>query len=349
MARVQKLKKYIFVILIMIAASILILFTFDEVIESIKTSRYQAIEQSKERDFESVWAYIQVLRSNSLIQTSNLAMQIEDQINDKFDITQLEQALDSGDKETQEELYQIFRDNIEGVYLDDAVKNDRNSLIVLEGYDTIIEDKLVEPIAREYNDEFSKETHHFNDYYQKSFNKPLFKSAVNKLRSHTTNQLIALEPFNYLSCKETKGHKMITEMTYEQLKSVYVKEGITGLRNYQFLVPIYITDTGDIFGNDDIVGGIPQDTHKFILIQTFNVYDQLLTIKPDYGDRQYINNINKRYDTILNMLYLCGIIICIVIVIMILYLFSIYNAVYSVNQDLIGVLAGKDRMRSRDT
>ena len=70
MARVQKLKKYIFVILIMIAASILILFTFDEVIESIKTSRYQAIEQSKERDFESVWAYIQVLRSNSLIQTS---------------------------------------------------------------------------------------------------------------------------------------------------------------------------------------------------------------------------------------------------------------------------------------
>lgn len=41
---------------------------------------------------------------------------------------------------------------------------------------------------------------------------------------------------------------MITEMTYEQLKSVYVKEGITGLRNYQFLVPIYITDTGDIFG-----------------------------------------------------------------------------------------------------
>ena len=349
MARVQKLKKYMFVILIMIAASILILFTFDEVIESIKTSRYQAIEQSKERDFESIWAYIQVLRSNSLIQTSNLAMKIEDQIDDKFDMNQLEQALDSGDKETQEELYQIFRDNIEGVYLDDAVKNNRNSLIVLEGYDTIIEDKLVEPIARANNDEFSSETHHFNDYYQKCFNKPLFKSAVNKLRSHSTDQLIALEPFNYLSDKQTKGHKMITEMTYENLKSVYVKEGLAGLRNYQFLVPIYITDTGDIFGNDDIVGGIPQNTHKFILIQTFNVYDQLLTIKPDYGDRQYINNINKRYDTILNMLYLCGIIICIVIVIMILYLFSIYNAICSVNQDLIDVLAGKDRRRSRDT
>ena len=349
MARVQKLKKYMFVILIMIAASILFLFTFDEVIESIKTSRYQAIEQSKERDFESVWVYIQVLRSNSLIQTSNLAMQIEDQINDKFDMEQLEQALDSGDKETQEELYQIFRDNIEGVYLDDAVKNNRNSLIVLEGYDTIIEDKLVEPIARANDDEFSRKTHHFNDYCQKSFNKPLFRSAVNKIRSHSTDRLIALEPFNYLSDKQTKDHKMITEMTYENLKSVYVKEGITGLRNYQFLVPIYITDTGDIFGNDDIVGGVPQNTHKFILIQTFNVYDQLLTIKPDYSDKQYINNINKRYDTILNMLYLCGIIICIVIVIMILYLFSIYNAIYSVNQDLIDVLAGKDRRRSRDT
>lgn len=349
MARVKKLKKYMIVILIMIAASILILFTFDRVIVSIKNSRYRAIEQSKERDFESVWAYIQVLRSNSLIQTSNLANKIEYQINEEFDMEQLEQALNSGDKETQEKLYKIFRDNIEGVYLDDAVKNNRNSLIVLEGYDTIIEDKLVEPIARANNDEFSRETHHFNDYCQKSFNKPLFKSAINKLRSHSTNQLIALEPFNYLSDKQTEDHEMITEMSYKNLKSVYVKEGIDGLRNYQFLVPIYITDTGDIFGNDDIVGGIPQDTHKFILIQTFNIYDQLLSIKPDYSDTQYVENINQRYDSILNMIYLCGIIICIVIVIMILYLFSIYNAIYSVNQELISVLAGNDRRRSRDT
>lgn len=349
MAKVKKLKNYLIVILIMIAASITILVTFDNVIESIKHSRYQAIEQSKERDFESVWAYIQVLRSNSLIETTELATKIDDQINNEFNLDQLETALNNGDHATQERLYEIFRSNIDGVYLDDKVKNNRNAIIVLEGYDTIIEDKLVEPIARENEDFSSDPVQHFSSYYDKCYNKALFKSATAKLRSHSTSQLIAIEPFNYLKGDDSSNHKMISEMTYENLKEVYVNEGLKGLKNYQFLVPIYITDTGDIFGNNDVVGGVPQNTHKFIIIQTFNVYDQLMNIKPDYGDSTYVSGINERYDSILSMLYLCGIIVCITIVIMILYFFSVYNAICSVNAELISVLAGKDRRRNRDT
>ena len=142
---------------------------------------------------------------------------------------------------------------------------------------------------------------------------------------------------------------MIDEMNYDNLKEVYVNEGLKGLKNYQFLVPIYITDTGDIFGNSDIIGGVPQNTHKFIIIQTYNIYDQLTNMMPEYGDSSYIKNINERYDSILSMLYLCGIIVCITIVIMILYFFSVYNAICSVNAELISVLAGKDRRRNRDT
>lgn len=349
MTKVKKMKNHLIVILIMIAASISILATFDNVIESIKHSRYQTIEQSKERDFESIWAYIQVLRSNSNIETTELANKIENQIDSEFDLDQLEVALDNNDSATRERLYEIFRDNINGVYLDDNVKNNRNSMIVLEGYDTIIEDKLVEPIAREDKDPSSEPIRQFSEYYDKCYNKPLFKSAVAKLRSHSTSQLIAIEPFNYLSGEDKKNHTMIKEMTYSNLKKVYINEGINGLKNYQFLVPIYITDTGDIFGNTDIVGGAIQNNHKFIVIQTFNIYDQLMNMVPKYDDSTYINTINERYNTILNMLYLCGFIVCVTIVIMILYFFSVYNAICSINVELIDVLSGKDRRKNRDS
>lgn len=349
MTKVKKMKIHLIVILIMIAASISILATFDNVIESIKHSRCQAIEQSKERDFESIWAYIQVLRSNSNIETTELVNKIESQIDSEFDLDQLKVALDNNDNATRERLYEIFRDNINGVYLDDNVKNNRNSMIVLEGYDTIIEDKLVEPITREDNDPSSKAVRQFGEYYDKSYNKPLFKSAVAKLRSHSTSQLIAIEPFNYLSGEEEKNHTMIKDMTYSNLKKVYINEGIDALKNYQFLVPIYITDTGDIFGDTDIVGGVLQNNHKFIVIQTFNVYDQLMNIVPKFDDSTYINNINEQYNTILNMLYLCGLIVCITIVIMILYFFSVYNAICSINAELINVLSGKDRRTNRDS
>ena len=118
------------------------------------------------------------------------------------------------------------------------------------------------------------------------------------------------------------------------------------------MVPVYITDTGDIFGQSDIVQGIHQDTHKFIIIQTFNLYDQIMSTKSDFGDDDYLGRLNSRYDRILNSLYILGIVVCALIALIIIYFLSIYNALITKDSQVIKILSDLNQekdIKSDDT
>ena len=307
-------------ILLTLASFIIILTVCDNAILSIKNSRAAAIEDVKKRDFDTVWMSILNYMEDAEKQTSGVATNIENDIRANFDLKDLQTKLDNGDVEAREKLSEIFRENIDGVYIGE-VNNNRNSIIILEGYDSIVEDLFVDPESREEGAVIENPSSPTLSQYQNTtYNKELFTSAVRKIRTHT-DKIIAIEPYNYI-----KGeHEKIPEMNYHNLERVYINEGVQGLRNYQFLVPVYITDSGDIFGQKDIENGVHQENHKFIVIQTFNIYDQIMFNSPEFGDDDYIGRINARYDRILNSLYIMGIIICTLIVFIIVYFFSLYN------------------------
>lgn len=99
---------------------------------------------------------------------------------------------------------------------------------------------------------------------------------------------------------DNPNHKIITRDNLEELKEVYMTEGLDGLKNYEFLAPAYITETGDIFGVDD------RDHHgqivsndKLIVVQGFSVYEQLMTrhtglIKEiEYTNNEFIRTMNR--------------------------------------------------------
>ena len=157
-----------------------------------------------------------------------------------------------------------------------------------------------------------------------------------------------IQSWNIPTIKGVLSRK-IKEATYNTLEEVYVNEGIDGLRNYQFLVPVYITDTGDIFGQADTVQGIKVDNHKFIVIQTFNLYDQLISYKPDFGDDDYLHRLNIRCDNILNSLYILGIVVCILIVFIILYFLSIYNALIEKNSQIHDIVKEIEEEKIKET
>ena len=72
----------------------------------------------------------------------------------------------------------------------------------------------------------------------------------------------------------SKHHMVITDPTIENLKALFYKEGLEGLKNIEFISAAYITDSGDIFGVDDIDNkGLRQSNHKIIVVQGFSVYD----------------------------------------------------------------------------
>lgn len=316
----SKINRFVSIILLTLASFIIILTVCDNAILSIKNSRAAAIEDVKKRDFATVWMSILNYMEDAEKQTSGVATNIENDIKATFDLQDLQYKLDSGDKEARTKLSEIFRKNIDEVYVGD-VNNNRNSIIILEGYDSIVEDLFVDPESREEGAVIKNPSSPTLSQYQNTtYNKELFTSAVRKIRTHT-DKIIAIEPYNYI-----KGeHEKIPEMNYHNLERVYINEGVQGLRNYQFLVPVYITDSGDIFGQKDIENGVPQKNHKFIVIQTFNIYDQIMFNSPEFGDDDYIGRINARYDRILNSLYIMGIIICTLIVFIIVYFFSLYN------------------------
>lgn len=316
----SKINRLISIILLTLASFIIILTVCDNAILSIKNSRAAAIEGVKKRDFDTVWMSILNYMEDAEKQTSSVATNIENDIRANFDLKDLQTKLDNGDVEAREKLSEIFRENIDGVYIGE-VNNNRNSIIILEGYDSIVEDLFVDPESREEGAVIENPSSPTLSQYQNTtYNKELFTSAVRKIRTHT-DKIIAIEPYNYI-----KGeHEKIHEMNYHNLERVYINEGVQGLRNYQFLVPVYITDSGDIFGQKDIENGVPQENHKFIVIQTFNIYDQIIFNSPEFGDDDYIGRINARYDRILNSLYIMGIIICTLIIFIIVYFFSLYN------------------------
>lgn len=331
-----KLNKYITVLILILISFILILSMCSNTISDVKSAKEEQIIDDRKRDFEVVWGILELFQSQANKQTETVAKNIEQQIYKNFDLDELKQKLDNEDPNYTEKLYKLISDSVQNIHLN-GIENNRNAMIVLGGYDTIIEDLLVDPNSRQNGVELSNpSSNSIYKYRNTTYNKEMFDTALRKIRNHTDSSLIAIEPYNYISSDKT--HKKIKEATYETLENVYVDEGIFGLRNYQFLVPVYITDTGDIFGQSDTVHGIKVDNHKFIIIQTFNLYDQLLSFKPDFGDNDYLHRLTVRYDTILNSLNILGIVTCILIVFIILYFLSIYNALIAKDSQISDML-----------
>lgn len=328
----KKINRFILVIGIILVSFILILASCSYTISIVKESQAESIEDLRKRDFQSIWWSLTNFYKRADEQTSDVAKAIELQIKNYFDLSELKEGLDNDDEVYTDAVYNIIRSNIENVHLNN-IKNNRNSMIVLEGYDTIIEDFFVDPQSREKDIEFREEPIHLLQYRDSTYNKELFDVSTRKIRNHTTG-IIAFEPYNYLDDNHTK----ITNLSYESFESIYVEEGIQGLRNYQFIVPVYITDTGDIFGQQDVVNGIRQETHKFTVLMTFNLYDQITAQQQDAGDNDQIGRIINRYSMILNSLYILGLIVCMIIVLIILYSVYIYNNIIDLNKDLIKAL-----------
>ena len=327
----KRVRSMIVIILLLLVSFVGIVGTCSLSIDTVKKARESQIVDVRKRDFEVIWGTLQVYLDSSRTQTSKIANAIETDIKNSFDLDDLKNRLDSNDQSADQEIYAIIRKHIENVHFG-GISNNRNSMIVLEGYDNIIEDFLVDPESRDPDkQDISISGKKLSDYFNTTYNKELFSSAMQKLRNHTSG-IIAIEPYNYI---DNDDHTLITEMSYTTLESVYVKEGFEGLKNYQFLTPIYITDTGDIFGQQDIEHGVHKDTHKFIVIQTFNLYDQLTYLKSDIGDDDYLSRIDSRYAEILNSLYILGTMAIIMITIIIIYSFSLYNMIIDSNIELL--------------
>lgn len=308
---IRKMAIFIASILLIFGAAILL---YSAVLSSVKNAKQSAMDQAKDTKFDLIWTQLQLSLEESYANAEIVAEHIERDIKTEFDLTDLKDALDTNDADAYQRLSKLVAKNIERISLND-IDNHRNSVMVMTGDGIILEDYTIDLSTK------IPAGDNFNKYLDTSYNKELFSNALRKLKIHS-EYIIAIENIDYT---ENDDHIKVSDVNRNTLKQVFDAEGLAGLQNYEFMTPVYITDTGDIFGTKDIVGGIPQENHKFVIVQTFNLYDQIIRNDHEYADNDYEDSIIERYDDVLVMLYIFGIILVVAIAACILYMMALYN------------------------
>ena len=291
---------------------------YSNTIQYVKQTQETAIESVKEEQFETIYTYLTELRDYSSTNVSVVAKNIEEDIRSDVDMDQLKFDMDNNTMN--EELYNILKSNISDQYLN-GINNYRNGIFVADS-NGIRQDWCYTRSSNSSRD--------WGNEINRSYNKELEKDAIDKILNHSKD-LIATEQIN---TAHLNNHRLITEMNKDMLKEIYMQEGLNGFRNYQFLIPAYITEQGDVFGQQDIVGGIKNKTHKIIIIQEFNLYDQIIHNRPDLANTNGIDKLSLLYTTTLNWLYILGCLYVICIILSLIYISSIYNS-YIENSGLL--------------
>ncbi len=293
------------------------IFVYNNIITVVKSNEEKTISDFKKEQFDVIWSSLNTLSLQSEKEVSKISSNIENDILALSDekLEKLQYDMNTGIHN--EDLHNILMKNIEHQSLND-INNHRNGLVIMsnEGF---IEDFNYRR-ANLISDKYDKSFRQWEESIKNSYNKELDENAIDKLLNRTSG-IIALESYNLI---KNNDHIKIKELNYDSLMEVYLKEGIEGLRNYQIFVPYYITDIGDIFGNLDITQGIKSNTNKIIVVQEFNLYDQIISSKSEIFNTDEIKPLTDRYDNLLRWLYIFGILSVVSICLFILYFLNLY-------------------------
>ena len=317
MNKTQHLKSNSFLTMILLVVCLFAasLFTYKTIIDKIVANKEMTIESFKEEQFNLIWTSINSLQLQAEKEVTKISKNIENSILN-LSPEQLKQLQEDMNNDIiNHDLHKILNSNIQGKNLN-GITNHMNGIVVMTT-DGFIEDYNYYR-ALEKNESNVKE---WQTAIINSYNKELEKDAFDKLLNRGTG-IIALESYNLT---KNDNHIKINEFTYDNLLHVYINEGINGLRNYQIFVPYYITDVGDIFGEPDILHGTKLDNNKLIVIQEFNLYDQISFNQDNVFNDEESKNITVRYDELLRLLYLFGISLIASVIGLIIYLCNVYN------------------------
>lgn len=258
----KAMKNYMLIITVIFLVVVLV---YTYVLIAIQASSNSTIAGLRERRFKNIMMYYYNLADEAEYNAKAVSEKIERELkSDKIDLNNIKYAMDNGIIPT--ELYDILEHTAENVNVGN-IHNSRNGILILNNDKVIIDFNYSRANSRKDDD-----IRTFDSERSMNWNKQLYDDAFEKIFNHSGQEsIIAIETVP----SRNKNHIAIESAKYETLQEVFIKEGLYGLRNYQFFVPSYITNDGDIFGKKDIIKGVSQDNHKLIVIQEFNLFDQI--------------------------------------------------------------------------
>lgn len=263
-------------ILTLIAISHYLFFNYQT---SLMVSQANAVD----RNYKVImWKDIENLMNISIdsaqMMASDTAKDIVEDIESEYsDLSELEREFNSGNYNSPK-FNRIIMKNIRGKYMYD-IKTQKNSMFIISRTGILFDENVgkIETTSRDFDTEA-----------RLHFNTDLAYNSLEMIVTERNNTLIYYEPE---APEELSNHVTTTYPSRENLRAVYEKEGLSGLRGYEILVPAYITDDGDVFGTPDIEdNGKVNKNHKLIVVQRFNLYDVLQKLHYDEDLKQSLHN-----------------------------------------------------------
>ena len=305
--RIKHLSLMIILVLLIFVSSMLI---FSHLLKEVN-NYFVHLESYFEEDVtENVLTIKEHIEQEISIELMDIAVSIEDDILNNTDLNKLEKQLNSS-KDIPDKLENIFRKNIYDVYLL-GIENERNNIFICNK-NGIISDYDIS------NATDKKNTRTWEHEIKKQHNTRLAKNTIDKL--------LIMDNYNNLvfERKNDKDTTLYGEISNDTIKKIIKEDGIYGLEPYTFLIPIYITNDGDIFGKYDVVSTVKQNNNKIIVVQEYSLYDYIIhmDIIDEVNEQIRRDYINIEREQILSHLYIFAIsiilsVVCIIVIISII-------------------------------
>lgn len=253
------------------------------------TKNFESIKQSVDEGFEM---YIETVlvenQKKAEISTGLYTDIINKEILNEYEGNLDELIKDIENPKDDTKLVEIIENNLSDVFINDSSNHNR-PIVATQKH--IIWNRVISYDYKNFDDNVS-----WDDFINNHYNPKLSKLAVDAIidMNSSKNKIIFWEALG----NNNPEHKIIDNMDISEIIDVYKKEGLSALKSYEILVPKYITEDGDIFGNKDTdSSGRKVDTNKIIVIQRINVFDALKQHKSELAVYENeIEKINMSYD-----------------------------------------------------
>lgn len=239
----------------------------------------------------------------------DISHQITDNIYDSFNMEELEKDMSRG--YIPSELNNIFKDAIIDKCTINGLDSESNNIFICN------KEGILADFSNIYASD-SETTRTWEVEASSQRNSRLYSNSIQGLVNQDTSFLFVEEKEE----SDVENHVYLARVSNQTIESLYRREGLEGLKNYTFLVPVYVLENNDIFGVDDIINGQRVHNNKFIIVQRYNLYDYLVTYNLDI---RLAKDVDYEFTSIYNLIYIFIIVYIISILVFIFYSITVLN------------------------
>lgn len=257
-------------LLVIVFTAIFSYYNYTDVV-TVRENYEEYIQTLKEAHWDFVKHNIDLSYEKAQKQSDRVANSIRlELLSNYHNLDELKHDMDNN---TEGSLYsKIINNNIKGKYLD--FNTDYNDMFVATRKGIQADKSII-------SSSDMGETRKWITEPSVTFNSALGNDAIDQLFEGNNKYIFWEVPRD--GSKENSG---VTRSSLKQMKEVFMREGIEGLKGFIFLVPSYIEPDTDIFGTPTVNDvGQRVDNLQLVVVQEFSIYDQITMNKNMESER----------------------------------------------------------------